>query len=111
MKEENPTILDREEKKEAEEEATFNFEGEDFTTTKEGKKAFHELLVEYGKRKQVKIQRAILEDDVEIRECSIPIYEIDIPSSVLGTLSVNPERGRVRFVEENGRVYIEKAQE
>jgi len=116
MKEEKPTILDRMEKNKAGEEATFNFEGEDFTTTKEGKKAFYELLVEYGKRKPAKqqeqieeIQRTILEEDIEIREIGIPIYEIDMPGSVLAALDVNPEIDSVRFVEENGRVYLEKA--
>jgi len=74
MKEEKPTILDREEKNKA---------GE---------------------------KRTILEDDIQIREiCTDLNFEIDIPDSVLGTLNVNPEKDMVRFVEENGRVYLEKA--
>jgi len=57
-------------------------------------------------------ERTILEDYIEIREiCTDLNFEIDIPDSVLGTLNVNPEKDMVRFVEENGRVYIEKAQE
>jgi len=74
MKEEKPTILDKEEKNKA---------GE---------------------------KRTILEDDIQIREiCTDLNFEIDIPDSVLGTLNVNPEKDMVRFVEENGRVYLEKA--
>ena len=74
MKEEKPTILDREEKNKAGEE------------------------------------RTILEEDIEIREiCTDLNFEIDIPESVLAALNVHPEKGRVRFVEENGRVYLEKA--
>jgi len=70
------------------------------------------------KEKQVVIEenkageeRTILEDYIEIREiCSDINFEIDIPDSVLAALNVNSEKDMVRFVEENGRVYIEKAQ-
>jgi len=76
MKEEKPTILDKEEKNKAGEE------------------------------------RTILEDYIEIREiCTDLNFEIDIPDSVLAALNINSEKDMVRFVEENGRVYIEKAQE
>jgi len=56
-------------------------------------------------------ERTILEDDIEMREIYPDTsFEIDIPGSVIATLNVHPEKGKVRFVEENGRVYIEKAQ-
>ena len=41
--------------------------------------------------------------------CTDLDFEINIPGSVMATLDVHPEKGRVRFVEENGRVYLEKA--
>lgn len=55
-------------------------------------------------------ERTILEDNIEIREiCTDLNFEINIPGSVIATLNVHPEKGKVRFVEENGRIYIEKA--
>ena len=53
-------------------------------------------------------ERTILEDDIEIRECTDLEFEINIPGSVIATLNVHPEKGSVRFVEENGRVYLER---
>ena len=53
-------------------------------------------------------ERTILEDDIEIRDCSDLAFEINIPGSVIATLNVHPEKGSVRFVEENGRVYLER---
>jgi len=56
-------------------------------------------------------KRTILEDCIEIREiCTDLNFEIDIPDSVLAALNVNSEKDMVRFVEENGKVYIEKVQ-
>lgn len=46
--------------------------------------------------------------DVDIREIPMTILEIDLPEDVLMTLNVSIG-DKLRFVEENGRVYIEKA--
>jgi len=68
-------------------------------------------ILDRKKKNKAGEERTILEDYIEIREiCSDINFEIDIPDSVLGTLNVNSEKDMVRFVEENGRVYIEKAQ-
>jgi hypothetical protein len=53
-------------------------------------------------------EKNILEGDIQIRDCSELAFEIDIPGSVIARLNVNPDKGRVRFVEENGRVYLER---
>lgn len=54
-------------------------------------------------------ERTILREDIEVREiCEGISCEIDIPGSVLVALNVHPEKGKVRFVEENGRVYLER---
>jgi len=67
-------------------------------------------ILDRKKKNKAGEERTILEEDIEIREIGIaPTYEITMPGSVLAALNVNPENGRVRFVEENGRVYLEKA--
>jgi len=54
-------------------------------------------------------KRTILEDDIKVRGIYPGTsFEIDIPSSVIVTLDVHPEKGSVRFVEENGKIYLEK---
>jgi len=54
-------------------------------------------------------EKTILEDDVKVREIYPGTsFEVDIPSSVLVALNVHPGGGSVRFVEENGRVYLEE---
>jgi len=68
-------------------------------------------ILDRKKKNKAGEKRTILEDYIEIREiCTDLNFEIDIPDSVLAALNVNPEKDMVRFVEENGRVYIEKAQ-
>jgi len=55
-------------------------------------------------------ERTILKEDIKIREiCAGTSFEIDIPGSVLASLNVHSEKGSVRFVEENGRVYLERS--
>lgn len=62
------------------------------------------------KENKAREKRTILEDDIEIREiCAGTSFEIDIPGSVIATLNVHPDKGSVRFVEENGRVYLEQS--
>ena len=47
---------------------------------------------------------------VEIREIQAgKDFEIDIPDSVLAILHANPDKDKIQFIEENGKVYIEKA--
>ena len=63
-----------------------------------------ETIVEAG-------ERTILEEDIKVREIYPDTsFEIDIPGSVLATLNVNPDKGSVRFVEENGKIYLEKTE-
>jgi len=45
---------------------------------------------------------------VEVREQCVPHYEIDLPYNVIKALGLM-EDDTIRFIEENSRVYIEKA--
>ena len=54
------------------------------------------------------IEKVVLGVESEVRSFDLPVYEIDLPKKVLHELSVF-EGDKIKFVAENGRVYIEKA--
>jgi len=80
-----------------------------FNTTPKGKKLLDELLTKHNVLSHINKGKEKYLCTVEVREQCIPHYEINLPYQILNTMRLE-EGDTIRFIEENGRIYLEKVQ-